>query len=177
MVPFVRKSIVLRLVGFALLFVAACANQSTTSQPTASAAPDIKAIPITLPISINEVMVAAVDHAAHEIWNAPIKEKAPKNDKDWMELEHHALQLVASSRTILLAGTGKADAGWVQAPDWKKYAQALTDASTASVKAVREKNMDALNTAGDQLVMVCEGCHKVFKPEIPSEGKLHPHYR
>ena len=82
MVPFVQKSTVLGVLGFALFLLAACANQSTTSQPTASAAPDIKAIPITLPISINEVMVAAVDHAAHEIWNAPVKEKAPKNDKD-----------------------------------------------------------------------------------------------
>jgi len=176
MVPVVRNSIALGLIGVAFLFVAACANQPT-SQATVAATPDVKSTSVTLPISINEVMVAAVDHAAHEIWNAPLKEKSPKNEKDWTELEHHALQLVASSRTIMLAGTGKADAGWVQSPDWKKYAQALTDASAASVKAVREKNLDALNTAGDQLVMVCEECHKAFKPEIPSEGKFHPHYR
>jgi hypothetical protein len=47
----------------------------------------------------------------------------------------------------------------------------------ASVKAIREKNINALNLAGDQLVVVCEDCHKEFKPEIPSEGKVHPHYR
>jgi hypothetical protein len=175
MVPHNRNSIALVFVAF--LFLAACASQPTTPQATVAATPDVKATPVTLPISINEVMVAAVDHAAHEIWNAPLKEKSPKNEKDWTELEHHALQLVASSRTLMLAGTGKADPGWVQSPDWKKYAQALTDASTASVKAVREKNIDALNSAGDQLVMVCEACHKAFKPEIPSEGKVHPHYR
>ncbi len=131
----------------------------------------------TLPISINEVMVAAVDHAAHEIWNAPVEERSPKTEKDWTELEHHAIQLVASSRTVLLAGTGKGDATWIKSPDWIKDAQALTDASTAALNGVRSKDMNAISAAGDRLVMACEDCHKTFKPEIPSEGKFHPHYR
>ena len=160
-----------------ILLLSACTNQPAAPAAASSLAPDVKPVALTLPISINEVMVSSIDHAAHEVWNAPVKEKSPKTDQDWTELEHHALQLVALSRTILLAGTGKADANWVKSPEWTKNAQALTDASTAALTGIRAKELSAIDAAGDKLVMSCEDCHKAFKPEIPSEGKFHPHYR
>jgi hypothetical protein len=43
-------------------------------------------------------------------------------------------------------------------------------------RAVDAKNQMALRSAGDALVEVCEGCHKQFKPDVPTEGILHvPH--
>jgi hypothetical protein len=30
-------------------------------------------------------------------------------------------------------------------------------------------------TANGRIVDACEGCHKQFKPELPSEGVVHPH--
>ena len=164
-------------VAVSVLFLAACAGQHPGTEIVNSPAPEVKPAVITLPISINEVMVSGIDHAAHEVWNAPVKEKSPKTEQDWTELEHHALQLVTLSRAILLASTGKADANWVKSPEWTKNAQALTDASTAALTGIRAKDLNAINGAGDKLVMSCEDCHKAFKPEIPSEGKFHPHYR
>lgn len=160
-----------------VLSLAACTSQPAASEKGSSPAPDVTPVAITLPISINEVMVSGVDHAAHEVWNAPVPEKSPKTEQDWTELEHHALQLVTLSRTILLPGTGKADPNWVKSPDWTKNAQALTDASSAALTGIRAKDLNAINAAGDKLVMSCEDCHKAFKPDIPSEGKFHPHYR
>jgi hypothetical protein len=37
------------------------------------------------------------------------------------------------------------------------------------------KNQQALVAANGQLVEACEGCHKRFKPALPSEGIVHSH--
>jgi cytochrome c556 len=58
---------------------------------------------------------------------------------------------------------------------WQKWAQALSGAGMAAQKAAQEKNRDALVAANGQLVESCEGCHKEFKPSLPSEGITHTH--
>ena len=127
-------------------------------------------------VSINAVMVAWVDHAGHELWDVEQEGRAPKNDADWREVERHATQLAAAGTLIALGGTGQADPGWAQLPDWKKYSQELTNAGTSALNAARIRNFEALVKANGQLVDVCESCHKEFKPELPSEGKTHqPH--
>jgi cytochrome c556 len=45
----------------------------------------------------------------------------------------------------------------------------------AALKATEGKNAEALVTANGQLVESCEGCHKQFKPSLPSEGITHAH--
>ncbi len=39
--------------------------------------------------------------------------------------------------------------------------------------AVDAKSKVALRDAGDKLVDTCESCHKIFKPDVPSEGIMH----
>ena len=39
------------------------------------------------------------------------------------------------------------------------------------------KNLGALVKANGQLVESCEQCHKAFKPNLPTEGILHPHQK
>jgi hypothetical protein len=131
--------------------------------------------PVPPKVSINAVMVALVDHASHVIWDAGDPKKGPKSDRDWGELEHHAIQLAASGSLIALGGTGKADAGWIQQANWKKLSQDLSDAGVAALDAVRIKDRVGLSKAGDQLVVTCETCHKEFKPDAPTEGIVHPH--
>jgi cytochrome c556 len=120
-------------------------------------------------------MVGLVDHASHTLWDVEKEGRAPKTDADWGELEHHAIQLAAAGPLIALGGTGQADPGWAQSPAWKKYSQELADAGVAALNAVRSKNLEALVKANGQLVDVCERCHKEFKPELPTEGIVHPH--
>jgi cytochrome c556 len=118
-------------------------------------------------------MVAWVDYSGHELWDVEQEGRAPKTDADWREVERHATQLAASGPLIALGGTGQADPGWAQSPDWQKYSQELTNAGAAALDAARSKNFEALVKANGQLVEVCESCHKAFKPEVPTEGKTH----
>jgi cytochrome c556 len=144
--------------------------QQAVQQAPPAAAPAVKPA-----VSVNAVMVALVDHAGHVVWDAEQPGRAPKTDADWAEIEHHAIQLTASGALIALGGTGQADPGWAQSPDWQKYSQELTNAGLVVLSAARSKNQESLVKANGQLVEVCESCHKEFKPDLPTEGLVHTH--
>ena len=148
---------------------------TSVQQPQAVQQTSPPALTATPAVTINAVMVALVDHAGHALWDVEKNGRAPKTDADWREIEHHAIQLAAAGTLIALGGTGPADPGWAQLPDWKKHARALTDAGLTSLKAVRSKDLRAVITANGDLVEVCEACHKEFKPALPTEGIVHPH--
>ena len=133
--------------------------------------------PVPPAVSVNAVMVAMIDHNGHVLWDAEKEGKAPKSDGDWQEIEHAAIQLAGSGTLIALGGSGPADAGWANLPDWRKYSQALTDAAVAARAAAHAKNLGDLVKANGQLVDSCEQCHKAFKPQLPTEGLLHPHQK
>lgn len=159
--------------GFGLILIYGCSAGVEQQSASQQAGPQ-SAVPPA--VSINELMVAWIDHAGHELWDVEPEGRAPKSDADWREVERHATQLAAAGSLIALGGTGKADPGWANLPDWKKYSQELTNAGTAALNAARSKNFEALVKANGQLVDVCESCHKEFKPELPTEGKTHqPH--
>jgi cytochrome c556 len=127
-------------------------------------------------LSVNAVMVGLIDHAGHALWDVEKEGRAPKTDDAWQDLEHHAMQIAAAGSMIALGGTGQADPGWAQLPDWKKHSQELADAGLTALSAARAKNLEALVKANGQLVDVCERCHKEFKPSLPTEGIVHPHH-
>jgi len=130
---------------------------------------------IPVSTSINALMVAQVDHSAHEIWEAG--SAATLTGQDWQSAEQHAIQLIASGTLISLGGTGIADAGWVTAPAWQEWTQVMTDAALAARQAIQRLDQDALSDAGSTLLDACQGCHLAFKPEVPTEGIFHvPHY-
>jgi hypothetical protein len=51
----------------------------------------------------------------------------------------------------------------------------MSDAGLAAFKASENKDIKALVAANSQLVETCEGCHKQYKPALPSEGIIHQH--
>jgi cytochrome c556 len=127
------------------------------------------------PVSINAAMVSIVDHAGHELWKVEGKGRAPKTKADWENLAEHATQLAAAGALVRVAGTGVNDVRWVAEPGWQKWSRALSDAGLAAVKATEAEDFKALVAANGQLVEACEGCHKEFKPQLPSEGIAHQH--
>lgn len=148
----------------ALIAFTGCAPQPpATEAPPAAQQPAFRSV-----ISINDVMVSVVDHNAHMLWNVGIPRRVPKNDQDWHNLEHAADTLAAAGNMISMGGSGPNDATWVKDPDWQMYTQQMTDAALELTRAVDEKNVDALLTAGNLLVPACEGCHAKFKKEIPA---------
>ena len=156
--------------------VAGCSGPTPQAPASTAAAAAPAASSMVKPeVSINAVMVALVDHAGHELWEVEREGKAPKTDADWERIGEHAVQLVAAGPAITVGGTGVSDAVWVKSPDWTKHAQALSDAALKAVNASKAKNFDALVQANGEIVSSCEGCHKQFKPELPTEGIVHTH--
>lgn len=170
--------------SFAMLAVlAAMITLACTAPPSSQSGaqtpgtpPSVATLPVAPPFSINHLMVAQIDHASHEIWDAATETGAPRTDEAWREVQHHAIQLAMAGPAIAIGGNGQADAGFVKLVGWKDYAQKMTDAGVAAFRATETKNMVALQAAGDALVETCNGCHNEFKPSLPSEGYLHPHY-
>jgi cytochrome c556 len=126
-------------------------------------------------VSINEVMVALVDHAGHNLWDVEQEGKAPKTDADWQMVWEHAVQIAAAGPAITVGGTGPSDAVWVKSASWSGYAQRMSDAGVAARNAAKSKDFKALVAANGQLVESCESCHKEFKPDMPTEGIVHSH--
>jgi cytochrome c556 len=120
-------------------------------------------------------MVSIVDHAGHELWNAEREGQAPKTKAEWETLAEHATQLAAAGALVRVPGTGIQDRTWVATPGWQKWSHAMSDAALAALKATEAEDLPALVAANGQLVQSCEGCHKEFKPELPSEGVVHGH--
>ncbi len=157
------------------LLLGACstlpAEQPSSDQAAAAPAPAQPAPPS--PVSINAEMVALVDHAGHELWE--VEKAGPKATIDWANVEHHAIQLAAAGALLRAAGTGVNDRDWVSSPGWTTWAQAMSFAGLAARTAAQERNRKALVAANGRLVDACEGCHKEFKPDLPSEGITHVH--
>jgi hypothetical protein len=146
-------------VGAILLALGAAASAQQAFRPT---------------VSINEIMVFIIDHNSHALWD--VAADAPDNADDWHLLEHSALAVAASGNLINIGGTGPDDAAWVAEAEWQGYSQAMANAGLAAVEAVRNRNVEALLAAGDQLLNSCLSCHRQYKPELPSVlGQPHMH--
>ena len=168
------------VVSLGAVFLAACSGQQSAPSQPAAAAPEPAPAPVReLPVSLNAVMVGMVDNASDplfEVGNA-LREggsgKAPKTDDDWRNVEYHAYEMVVSGRIMQIPGTGPMDKEWTSNPSWKSFADALTDVGMQLLAKAQAKSTDGFVELGDKLVDNCEGCHKVFKPAIPTMRILH----
>jgi cytochrome c556 len=167
-------------VAFALT-LGGCSQPDQPDQPDSpSAAAADTAGTVEVPsarLSVNQLMVTTVDNAGHVLWDAENEQFRPKSDADWLEIEDHAVQLVAAATLIQLPGTGPSDAVWARQANWRTDAQAMGDAAMLALEAAKRKNLDELVEANGALVKSCESCHEAFKPELPTEGLVHqrPH--
>jgi hypothetical protein len=67
---------------------------------------------LPLGMSINQLMVAIVDDAAHGLWEGGNTDM-PLSELEWVEIQMNTFQLEAAATLISLGGTGPADRGWV----------------------------------------------------------------
>jgi hypothetical protein len=144
--------------GVALALLAAAAAGAAQPEPAAA----IK--PVT---TFNVLMVEFVDQASDAIWDAATT--PPRKACAWEQVEYHATQLATTGTLLRVGGTGPMDAKWLASPQWATFADRMTEISLAAVKAAQAKDAVALKKAGNDLVVNCEGCHKAFKPEIPTQ--------
>ncbi|MEX2366345.1 MAG: hypothetical protein WD601_07035 [Pseudohongiellaceae bacterium] len=130
---------------------------------------------LPVPVSINAIMVTMVDHSAHYIWDYA-DDTQFMGDTEWQAIEYYAIQLAAAGPLITLGGTGPNDNAWVDSAQWTRYARLMMTAAELAQDAGRLHDSILLDTAGDMLVESCEGCHQVFKPDLPTEGLAHEPY-
>jgi hypothetical protein len=128
--------------------------------------------PLEVPVSINALMVTLIDHSAHYIWDYGVMER-DITDEEWRTVEYYAIQLAGSGPLITLGGTGAMDDAWAESPLWVEYSRQMTNAAVMALNASRSQDKGLLASVGDVLVASCEGCHNVFKPNLPTEGITH----
>lgn len=147
-------------------------NQAPAPEATAPAADTAAsastAPPIKPAISFNVLMVKFVDQAADPVWTAAVE--PPKTDAEWETVEYHATQLAVTGTLMRVGGTGPKDMEWTNSPGWASFTDKMTEGALAAVQAAKNKDLAALQKAGDDIVLNCEGCHREFKLDLPTEG-------
>jgi hypothetical protein len=175
-----RHFLALMIVG--ALALAACSNQSPGPQAAAtpSAAPSQSPPPaptLRHPTSLNAIMVGAVDHASDPLFavgNAVMGSgKMPTTEDDWLDVQYHAYQMVALGTAMQVPGTGPKDVEWTGTPTWRSWSEQISAIGMDMLQLVEKKDANGFVDAGNRLVAACEGCHKEFKPEIPTMNILH----
>ncbi len=159
-----------KITSITLVLILAASNPVSAAEPTKTDREFIE-----MQTSINAIMVAVVDWAAHEIWEASYADTL--TGRNWLTTKQYAVELLASGTLVSLGGTGRADMGWVRDPAWQEWTSKMIEESKEALAAVEAQDQDRLRASGERLVETCEGCHAVFKPDIPTEGILHvPHH-
>ena len=156
--------LVLGIIGTGLVTVALAQRATTTDREF-----------IEMQTSINAIMVAVVDWAAHEVWEAGYAETM--TGRNWLTVKQYATQLLASGTLVSLGGTGPADQSWVTNREWQRWSARMIRDTNEILRAIEEQDQELLLTSGEKLLDSCEGCHEIFKPTIPTEGIMHvPHH-
>lgn len=165
----VRSTLATATLLSSLATLTACDRPATAPADTsAQSAPPVAAEPFRLPVSLNEVMVALVNHSADPIWLAAWRN--PQSDKDWRNLERMAYQLQVAGALLVIPGNGPMDEEWTSDSRWTAWASQLESAGDRAVKAVAARDITRIASSGDQIVEICEGCHIDFKPDLPTSG-------
>jgi hypothetical protein len=136
-------------------------------------------------MTLKELMNAVIQTSATELWNAALIEPAPGankpalTDQQWEGLRSNAVALLGTTTTLLkpdlkIAEAGKETPSGELSPDaiaalrkdkwqaWQAQVSIIEQGAKASLKAIDEKDYDALLAAGDPLYAVCESCHQQF---------------
>jgi hypothetical protein len=117
-------------------------------------------------VTVKEAMERTITPATNTLWGVP---DAP-TDEQWLELEEAAVTLLLAANAMAAGGTGPRDAEWAKQAAWQAFNRALLEAGSASLAAVRARDVEALRTAGDAVYTPCEGCHLVFNPGVTGEA-------
>jgi hypothetical protein len=108
-----------------------------------------------------------VNNAAHGIWDVDIPGQEPETDDDWAAIRSAAATLTAAGSITILGGAGPDDTLWIDRPDWQRMSQEMTDAGRQALAAAERRNIDALRTAGNELVLTCINCHRSYRLDVP----------
>jgi hypothetical protein len=137
-----------------LVVLAACTQAKAPPAP-----PALKA-----PTPVKELMAHVVDPSADKFWEASgtvvtakeVIDRTPKTQAGWDEAVNAAATIQESGNLLLLPGRA------INEPQWTQYANDLTAAGAAAVKAAQAKDGKAVFDTGGRIYEVCLECHKKY---------------
>jgi hypothetical protein len=145
--------------------------------------------PYDLVATIKDIMDSQVDPSADYIWQSigtevsaeGIKERRPQNPDEWKEERRRAMLLVESANLLIMPGRKVAQPGEkaenpevelgpeeIQAliekdrPAFIKLAKEFQKTAIDQLKAIDDKDIDAMLRIGAEVDERCENCHKVY---------------
>lgn len=168
-----------------LITVAACQPEKAAemSAPVAT--------PYATTASIQELMKAIVDPSADKVWDSVgttvtakgTDERRPRTEEEWQEVRNGVIAVVEASNLLMMPGRrivpegGKmldeGSEGVLPAKEAQQnfdthhaafvgLASSLHGVGLKMLKAVDERNADALFEIGTEMDSVCESCHMTF---------------
>ena len=106
--------------------------------------------------TMSQLMVNIIYPSSNAIFY--VQREAPKNEKEWIDLQNNAMMLAESGNLLMLPGRAR-DQG-----DWIKDSKAMVDVGAAAYKAALEHDADALVALNVQLNDSCVNCHTAYRP-------------
>lgn len=140
------------------LLLFGCTSAPPAEKP-AETAPAPKAEPFVFVSdpAMKELMAKKVEVLTEALWNAGLEETAPKKAADWKKFEDAANGLIEAGKSMLDPPLAK-DQG-----KWKEETQKMIDLTGVALKAIKDKNLTALNdTANKMTEDTCSSCHKLY---------------
>ena len=113
-------------------------------------------------LTVKEVMEKTITPVTNTLWNLP----DTPTDAQWASLEEAAVTLLVAANAVGEGGDGPMDEQWAKNPAYQAFNRAMIEAGNAALTAVRARNLEALQAAGDVLYPPCEGCHNAFNPGV-----------
>ena len=113
-------------------------------------------------MSINDLMITVVAPATDTLWGI----EDPQTEQDWQVFVDAAELVIDAGKTIKVGGTGPGDGEWARNPEWQAFADQLINAGEDAKRAARNKDLEAMYTAGEVLYPPCEECHLAFHPGV-----------
>lgn len=165
----------------AAVVLGACARPEPAAEPS----------PFEPTAGIQDIMADMIEPSAEFLWGSVsttiteqgVEEKQPRTEEEWAELRRHALIVTESANLLLIEGRRVAREGRVlddhgtpgnltleqveraiatERAAFVGFSRALHDAGAAMLKAVDEKDVQAVLSVGETLDAVCESCHLKF---------------
>ena len=148
-----------------LAFMVLCIGALAAAVAAAARGAPARGVP---PVSLLDIMRAAVEIPADGIWAAEGNDKM--TDEDWRLADQDSVNLIVASSLVARGGTGKRDAKHAAAADWQKWSRDMLKTSKQIRAAVKSTDPKAMAVAADHLQEICEACHTKYRPQTPSDG-------
>jgi hypothetical protein len=112
--------------------------------------------------NMKDYMVNVVMPNTQPLWDNGYADKI--SNEDWIKMQQAVNRLQGTIPTITSGGSVPAEQTRAKTAAWQDWTKKMATAVAATKVAVDKKDQMGLQTSGDSLVEICEGCHMAFDP-------------